>query len=71
MKVRYDPETDSLTLLLRDGEIAESDEEKPGVILDYGHDGELLSLELLDASERIDDPFSFTWSQLAAEKRGA
>ena len=36
MKVTNDARTDTLTMLLRDGiPVAESDEDKPGVILDY------------------------------------
>jgi uncharacterized protein YuzE len=34
MKVVYDPETDTLTLFLRDMPIAESDEIKEGLIID-------------------------------------
>jgi len=33
MKVRYDPQTDSLTIILRDERIKESDEIRPGVIV--------------------------------------
>ena len=54
MKVTYDPRTDTLTMLLRDNaKIAESDEDKPGVILDYDEEGNLVSLEILDASRRV------------------
>ncbi len=56
MKARYDEATDTLTLILRDAPVAESDEDKPGVILDYGEDGSLVSLEVLDASKRVEDP---------------
>ena len=49
MKVEYDSETDTLTVTLRAGTIAESDEDKPGVILDYDEAGNLLSIEVLDA----------------------
>ena len=54
MKVRYDPRTDTLTMLLRDNAaIVESDEDKPGVILDYDAEGNLVSIEVLDASKRV------------------
>ena len=60
MKARYDETTDTLTLILRDAPVAESDEDKPGVILDYGEDGSLVSLEVLDASKRVEDPHAVT-----------
>jgi len=63
MKVDYDAQTDTLTVILRSGSVAESDEDKPGIILDYDADGNLLSLEVLDASKRVDDPGRVTFSQ--------
>ena len=54
MKVNYDPKTDTLSFLLKENiAVAESDEEKPGVILDYDDRGDLVSLEILDASQRV------------------
>lgn len=60
MKVDYDEATDTLTVLLRDAPVAESDEDKPGVILDYDDQGNLVSIEILDASTRVTDPTSVT-----------
>ncbi len=56
MKIFYSQRTDTLSLVLRDNApVVESDEDKPGVILDYDIDGNLVSLEILDASRRVTD----------------
>ena len=56
MKVAYDRRSDTLSVILReDARVATSDEDKPGVILDYDADGNLVSLEILDASLRVTD----------------
>ena len=60
MKVNYDAGTDILTVVLCDALVAESDEDKPGVILDYDDQGNLVSIEVLDASTGVEDPRSIT-----------
>jgi len=56
MKVLYDPETDSLTFILRKNKISESDELKEGVIIDYDRKGRVVSIELLEASKKFISP---------------
>jgi len=56
MRVMYDSKTDILTIILSETPIAESDEDKPGVILDYDASGNIVSMEVLDASYRVLQP---------------
>jgi uncharacterized protein YuzE len=56
MKVTYDPEVDVLRILFSNAPIEESDEDKPGVILDFDKNGNVVGMEILDASERTENP---------------
>ncbi len=67
MKVIYDKETDTLSIILRPGKVAESDEPRPGLILDYDKSGRLVSIELLDASEQVKSPHSVEFALAAGE----
>jgi len=55
MKIIYEPQTDSLTLILREMAVKESDEIREGLIVDYGEDNRVVAIEMLDASENISD----------------
>ena len=56
MKVIFDPQTDSVSLIFREDEIVDSDEIREGIIIDYNKDGKIVSMEILDASEQISEP---------------
>jgi uncharacterized protein YuzE len=62
MKVIYDPEVDVLRILFSSSQIEESDEEKPGVILDFDKDGNVVGMEILDASKRMENPRSLEYA---------
>ena len=62
MKVIYDKETDTLSIILRNGKVAESDEMRPGMILDFDKAGRLVSIEVLDASEQVNAPQNVEFS---------
>jgi uncharacterized protein YuzE len=61
MKIKYDKETDILYVRFLETKIAESDEQKPGIIMDYDADGNMVGLEVLNASEKIGTPGNVTY----------
>ena len=56
MKIKYDKEVDILYIKFSDLQINESDEDKPGIILDYAQDGSVVGIEILNASIKIPQP---------------
>ena len=52
MRIKYDPEADVLLFVLRDDPPVDAIEERGGVIVSYGEDGEPVSVEFLNASVR-------------------
>jgi len=61
VKVNYDAETDVLCIVLNAAPVEESDETKSGVILDYDKDGNIVGLEILNASQRTENPRSMEY----------
>jgi uncharacterized protein YuzE len=59
MRITYDTRADAMYIQLREGEFARNKEVEEGVILDLGTEGELLGIELLEASSRV------AWSEIA------
>ncbi len=56
MKVKYDKEIDVLYIRLSNNPIAESDSEKPGIILDYDSEDNIVGIEVLNASTKMERP---------------
>jgi uncharacterized protein YuzE len=53
MRLRIDKENDALYLRLDETEIVESEEVQPGVILDFGQQGQVVGIEILSLSSRV------------------
>lgn len=64
MKVTYDSDVDVLRILFSNAPIEESDEDKPGVILDYDKDGNVVGLEVLNASQRVENPRAVEYASI-------
>ena len=56
MKITYDTGVDVLRILFSNSAIEESDEERPGVVLDFDKAGNIVGMEILDASKRMENP---------------
>ena len=56
MKIEYDQQADAMYIRLRAGDVAESEEVRPGVVLDFDAQGQVLGIEMLDVSKRTDNP---------------
>ncbi|NGP51982.1 MULTISPECIES: DUF2283 domain-containing protein [Chromatiales] len=54
MKLSYHAETDSLYIDLSDRPSAESREISEGVVLDYDSDGQLVGIDIDNASAKVD-----------------
>lgn len=53
MQVKYDEEVDILYVRFKESPYHESDEIKNGVIIDYDKDGNVVGIEILDASDYL------------------
>ena len=53
--LKYDRVSDALYIRLKDGNVADSDEVSPRVIVDYNERGEVIGVEILQFSRRSID----------------
>lgn len=53
MKYTYDPVADAVSITLKRGKVVETREVAPGVMIDLDKKGDVLYIELLDASKKF------------------
>jgi len=53
MKLKVDKKNDALYLRLDENAIVESEEVRPGVILDFDENGRVVGVEFLNITERV------------------
>jgi uncharacterized protein YuzE len=56
MKVKYNKEVDVLYVSFSNEAVFESGEEKSGIILDYSEKGQIVGIEVLNASKQVGSP---------------
>jgi len=56
MVIRYDKELDIVYIRFSEKKIEESNEDKPGIILDYDIEGSIVGIEVLNASSQMVQP---------------
>lgn len=54
MKMKYDKEYDILYIRLSNNPTIESDSEKPGIVLDYDSEQNIVGIEVLNASKKME-----------------
>ena len=53
MRIRYDEKVDALYLRLDNSKVVESDEVKPGIVLDFNAKNQVVGIEVLDFKRRV------------------
>ena len=55
MRIKVDKESDALYFRLDEGRVVESEEVRPGVVLDFDENDEVVGVEFLGISKRATD----------------
>lgn len=53
MRVHFDKQSDAIYFRLDDSKIVESEEVKPGIILDFNESEQVVGVEILNAGKRV------------------
>ncbi len=66
MKIQYDPKADAMYIYLAEGAVVESEDVRPGVVLDFDCSGRVLGIEMLDVSQRTANPREVAFEMLSS-----
>jgi len=53
MKVRYDPKTNILYILIKEGEVYDTEEIDDDIWIEYDEEGNIMGIEIWNAGEKI------------------
>jgi uncharacterized protein YuzE len=53
MRLHFDEKTDALYLRLDDSSVVESEEVRPGIVLDFNERNQVVGIEILRVKERV------------------
>lgn len=53
MKVRYDPKTNILYILIKEGEVYDTEEIDEDIWIEYDEEGNIIGIEIWNAGEKI------------------
>lgn len=66
MKAHYDPEADTLAINWSNARVSDSDELEPEVIADYDAEGNIIGIEILNASVNIKNLSTLAVAKIAS-----
>ncbi|NEQ30999.1 MAG: DUF2283 domain-containing protein [Leptolyngbya sp. SIO4C5] len=68
MKVQYDSDADIVRIVFQDVFVEETAEEVPGIVMEFDQDGIIVGIEILKASQRIENPHSIEYACLKSSQ---
>lgn len=68
MKIYYDSEVDVLKICFKNTGISESNETQPEMILDYDKEGNVVGIEIKNASQHLDNPYAVEYAVTSAKQ---
>jgi len=54
MKITYDKQADAMYIMLNERDVAYSEENPAGIVVDFDDNGDMVGIELLEVSKRAD-----------------